>query len=139
MTKLREYVERLFKREPHQKETVEQIIEMLQEKVDDLVDAGLEEDEAIDRAILEFGDYEDYYIPTLEKEKRRYKRLKTMHHYRNDLLFAGLATLIIIGMLVLLNVLYIDQFGPWSIFPSLALLFWPLSLLYKWLNRRSGD
>lgn len=139
MNDLRTYVERLFKKQPHQRDTIEHIIEMLEEKVEDLIERGIEEEAAIHQTILEFGDYDDYYIPSLEWEKRRYKYLKTLEHYRNDLLFSILSTVILIGMLVALNVLYLDQFGPWSVFPSLGLLFWPLSILYKWLNRRGGS
>ena len=138
MQEIEKYVHRLFKNTPHQEATVNQIIEMLCEKVEDLKEAGFTEKDAVHKSIVEFGDLEDYYIPSIDKEKRRYKRIKTIQHYRNDLLFASLSTCIIVGILAGVNLIYFRNLGYWFIIPSLGLLFWPLSLLYKLLNRK-GD
>ena len=138
MQEIKEYVHRLFKHTRHQQETINQIIEMLVEKVEDLKETGFSERDAIHKTIVEFGDLEDYYIPTMEREKRRYKRKKTIQHYRNDLLFASFSTCIIIGILAIVNIFYFRDYGYWFIIPSLGLLFWPLSLLYKLLNKK-GD
>lgn len=136
MKEIDQFVKRLFKKEPPQKENLNIIKEMLYEKVEDLKDAGLSEKAAIDKTITEFGDLEDFYLPNVEKEKKRYKRQKTIRHYKNDLLFASLSTLIIIAILFTVNINYFRSYGWWFIVASLGVLFWPLSILYKFLNKK---
>ena len=136
MDPIRNFVTRLFKNLPPQKETEEYIIQVLTEKFEDLKESGLSEEEALNQTILEFGDADDYYLPSLEKEKKRYKRLKTLSHYTNDLVFASLGALLSIAIVITINILYLSQYGAWSAIVSIAILFWPLSIFYRWLNQR---
>ena len=136
MDPIRNFVTRLFKNLPPQKETEDYIIQVLTEKVEDLKESGMNEEEAINQTILEFGDADDYYLPTLDKEKKRYKRLKTLSHYTNDLVFASLGALLSIAIVITINILYLSEYGAWSAIVSIAILFWPLSIFYRWLNQR---
>ncbi len=142
MQAIKDFVERMFKAKKttrEDQETIDVLIQMLNEKVEDLKEQGLSESDAIDKTIAEFGDADDYYHPHMEREKRRHKRNKTINHYKNDLLFASLSTLLIIAMMTFINIAlnyYYDVWVLWFIIPSLGILFWPLSLLYKLLNRR---
>ena len=136
MDPIRNFVQRLFKNLPPQKETESYIIQVLNEKFEDLKESGLSEEDALNQTILEFGDADDYYLPSLEKEKKRYKRLKTIHHYTNDLVFASLGSLLIMAIAITVNILYLSEFGAWSSIVSIAVLFWPLSIFYRWLNQR---
>ena len=136
MEPIRKFIHRLFKDQPPQKPTEDYLIERLEEKVEDLKESGLSLEEATHQAIMEFGDVDDYYLPSLDKEKRRYQRYKTVRHYLNDLVFSSLASLLIIIILVLVNILYLNDFGPWSAVGGAAILFWPLSIFYRWLNHR---
>ena len=136
MEPIRKFIHRLFKDQPPQKPTEDYLIERLEEKVEDLKESGLSLEEATHQAIMEFGDVDDYYLPSLDKEKRRYQRYKTVRHYLNDLVFSSLASLLIIIILVLVNILYLNDFGPWSAVVGAAILFWPLSIFYRWLNHR---
>lgn len=136
MDPIHEFVKRLFKDQPKQKEIEDYIIHALEEKVEDLKESGLSEDEAINQSILEFGDADDYYLPTLGKEKKRYKRRKTVEHYLNDLVFAVIGALLSIAIVVMINVLYITEYGAWSAVVSIGILFWPLTIFYRWLNKR---
>ena len=136
MEPISNFVTRLFKNLPPQKETEEYIIQVLTEKFEDLKESGLSEEEALNQTILEFGDADDYYLPSLEKEKKRYKRLKTLTHYTNDLVFASLGALLSIAIVITINILYLSQYGAWSAIVSIAILFWPLSIFYRWLNQR---
>lgn len=141
MKKIEQFVKRLFKKQPsteENKETIQVLIEMLIEKVEDLEEQGLSQEEAIDKTIIEFGELDDFYHPQMDKEKRRYKRQKTVNHYRNDLLFSAISSVLIIGIIIFVNVQYFWEYGPWFIVPTLGILFWPLSLLYKLLNKK-GD
>lgn len=140
MKEIKNFVNQLFKRyekTPETLETIDKLNEMLNEKVEDLIEQGLEREEAIHKTIVDFGELDPIYEDILKKEKRRYKRQKTMNHYRNDLLFASLSSLFIIGLLLFVNLQYITDYGMWFIIPSIGLLFWPLSLLYKLLNKRN--
>ena len=117
-----------------------QLKEMLYEKVDDLQkEEGLSESQAIERTIEEFGDENDYSLKSIEKAKRAHARHKTVVHYQNDLLFAGLATALIAAIVFIINYVFVEDWYPWAaIIITLGVLFWPLSLFYKLLNRR-GD
>ena len=136
MDPIRNFVKRLFKNQPPQIETEEYIIQALSEKLEDLKDSGLSDEEALNKTIMEFGDAEDFYLPTLTKEKKRFKRLKTIEHYTNDLVFASLGAMLSIAIVITLNTLYITDYGPWSAVVSIGILFWPLSIFYRWLNKR---
>lgn len=138
MKQIKNFVNHTFK--DIDKDKREEIIQLvtvsLIEKVEDLIDSGLTEKEAIDRAVTEFGTAEDYFnqsIKIAEKERRQ----KTLRHYGNDLLFSGVGSAIVIGI-----ILYIDfKYTPhilWSIIPSIAILFWPLAVLYNLLNKRAN-
>ncbi len=142
MKEIEQFVNRLFSsktQSKEDKETVPILIEMLEEKVEDLKEEGMNESDAIDKTIAEFGEIDDYYHPHMDKEKRRHKRQKTIEHYKNDLLFSALSTAIIIAIIGFVNLYYFPQYGPWFIVPALGILFWPLSLLYKLLNKKGEN
>ena len=143
MKTIERFVKRMFKEtNPRQgdRDAMQKMIEMLTEKVEDLKESGMAEEEAIHKTIVEFGEIDAYFMPAVRRETRRYKRQKTVRHYRNDLLFSALASVLIIAVFALINVFYIpfDTYGPWFVIPAAGVLFWPLSLLYKWLNKK-GD
>lgn len=141
MKAIETFVKQLFKRKFKNVEDDDaqaKLIEMLKEKVEDLKESGLDEKEAIHKAIVEFGELDDYYKPFADKEVRRYKRNKTIRHYTNDLLFSLIASALIIGILIFVNLYYIkpNVAGHWFVIPSLGILFWPAALLYKLLNKK---
>ena len=138
MKQIKNFVKHTFK--DIDKEKREEIIQLvtvsLIEKVEDLIESGLTEKEAIDRAVTEFGTAEDYFNQSIKIAKKE-RRQKTLRHYGNDLLFSGVGSAIVIGI-----ILYIDfRYTPhilWSIIPSIAILFWPLAVLYNLLNKRAN-
>ncbi|TVP95437.1 MAG: hypothetical protein EA374_03905 [Acholeplasmatales bacterium] len=141
MKTIERFVNRMFKQTKMKQadgEAAQKMIEMLKEKVEDLKENGMDEDEAIQKTIVEFGEIDAFFMPAVRRETRRYKRHKTVHHYRNDLLFSALASLLIIGIFALINIFYLPfvDYGPWFVIPAAGVLFWPLSLLYKWLNKK---
>ncbi|PAT02048.1 hypothetical protein CI105_04075 [Candidatus Izimaplasma bacterium ZiA1] len=138
MRHIENFVKNIFKDMPksqQKEEIIKNTIISLMEKVEDLMEKGLSEQEATDKAVIEFGTIEDYYDDVKKKEKRE-KRIKTIKHYQNDLFFSVVATIIIIAILAFVNFSY--STGYWFVLPSLGLLFWPLALLYKLFNKR-GD
>ncbi len=142
MKSIEQFIKRVFKHNPPKDQSIEQLVEMLEEKVEDLKEEGYDEEDAIDKTIKEFGDLEDYDLPDMEKEKRRHMRIKTIKHHRNTLLFSGISSALIIALSLFLNFVLFRDLGvlsePWSPVVAIGVLFWPLSLLYKLLNKK-GD
>ncbi len=140
MKDIDKFVQRVFKESPPKDQSAEKLSEMLKEKVEDLKEEGYSEAQAIDRAIGEFGEAEDYHDPALDREKRRHQRFLTIKRHRNALLFAALASLLIISILLLVNFVLLRDHEtlshPWSLIVSIGVLFWPLSLLYRLLNKK---
>lgn len=138
MKQIINFVKNTFKDFPKEgrDEIILSVTESLLEKVEDLIDGGLEEQEAIDKAVTEFGDAEDYF-EKVEKKEKRARRFKTLKHYRNDLMFSCVSTIIIISVLVFVNLYYAGD-TLWFVIPALALLFWPLSVLYHLLNKKES-
>jgi uncharacterized protein (UPF0305 family) len=137
MKRIKNFVKNTFKNYPkaERDELIESITEMLIEKVEDLMDKGYSKEDAIDKTVLEFGTVEDYE----EKPKRMKMRLqveKTIRHYRNDMLFSLLGSIIIIGMLLFTNLHFSGNEVLWFVLPALAVLWWPLATLYRYLNKR---
>ena len=140
MKQIMNFVKNTFKDLPKEQgrdEIILSVTETLLEKVEDLVESGMSEQEAIDKTVLEFGSVEDY-LERASKQERKEKRRKTINHYRNDLFFSIVASLIIVGILAYINFYW---FGGtiWFVIPALALLFWPLSVLYHLLNKHATN
>lgn len=136
MKRIKNFVKNTFKNYPKEQrdELIESITEMLVEKVEDLVEHGYSLDDAIDKTVLEFGNVEDYEV--VSPTKKRFK-MKKLAHYKNDVMFSIVSIIIIIGMLAYVN--YISTDIMWFVIPSLALLFWPLSTIYRYLNRKGSE
>jgi hypothetical protein len=138
MKQIKNFVKNTFKGVEKDKrdEITQSVTELLIEKVEDLIESGLSEQEAIDKAVVEFGTLEDYFDDSIKKAKKE-KRQKTLRHYGNDLLFSGVGSAIVIGILAFVNLYYVPD-TLWFVIPSIAILFWPLSILYNLLNKRAN-
>jgi hypothetical protein len=138
MKRIHNFVKNTFKKLPiDQKEVViERVTQILTEKVEDLMEQGLSLDEAVDKTVIEFGEPEDFY-DAIDPSMARNAKNKNLKHYRNDLLFSALGSVIIIGMLIFTNLTYMEDII-WFVLPSLAVLWWPLALLYRYLNQKAG-
>lgn len=139
MKRIVNFVKNTFKNVPKEEreEIVEKVTQILMEKVEDLQEAGLTLDEAIDKTVLEFGSADDYFKHSW-RPKDLLKRMKPIRHYRNDLLFSAIGALIIIGMLIFTNLYYTRELI-WFVLPALAVLWWPLAVLYRFLNKKEGN
>jgi len=138
MKRIKNFVKNTFKDVDKVKrdEIILTVTESLTEKVEDLIETGLTEKEAIDKAVIEFGTVEDYFNESIKFEKK-IKRYKTLSHYRNDLLFSVVGSAIIIGIVIYTN-LYFTPDILWSVIPAIGILYWPLAILYTLLNKRSN-
>jgi len=138
MKAIKNFVKNTFKDIPKEKreEVIDNVTESLVEKVEDLIEQGLTEQEAIDKTVMEFGSVEDYFEEEIKPEGKT-KILKTIYHYRNDLLFSICSAAIIIGILIFANLYYFPSVI-WFVIPSLAVLFWPLAIMYNLLNKKEN-
>jgi len=136
MKRIENFVKHTFKDIPKEGkvEIIETVTLSLTEKVEDLMEAGMSKQAAIDKTVLEFGTAEDFFDFT-EKRSKKEKRRKTINHYKNDLLFSIVGSIITISIIVYIN-LYFFPSKLWSVIPAIGILWWPLAILYKLLNKR---
>lgn len=139
MKQIENFVKNIFKKIPkdsQRDEIVNNVTISLIEKVEDLMEVGLSEQEAIDKTVIEFGTVEDYFV-NYNKRIKKEKRSKTIKHYRNDLMFSVVSSVLIVAILATVNFSYTPD-NLWFFVPSIAVLWWPLVLLYRLMNKR-GD
>ncbi len=134
MNKIKTFVSNLLKdflNDEDKKELIEILTTSLEEKVDDLVEEGTPLEEAIDRSIKEFGDASDVLeaYPEINKKNSQIKKRK------NQLLFSIWGYIIIVGLTIFINFTFYEFFDKilWFVIVIIALLFWPLTMLYRYL------
>lgn len=140
MKKIENFVKHTFKNIPKEgkAELIKDVTTSLIEKVEDLVQAGLTEQSAIDKTVVEFGTVEDFFdVPQQQPQTKKEKRRKTINHYKNDLMFSVVGSIITIGILAYVNIYFQHEFL-WFVIPSIAILWWPLAILYNLLNKREN-
>ncbi len=133
MKKIKSHVDRLFKDVPdsEEKEILKQeIIENLEEKVQDLIKQGKEEEDAINKAIIDFGDIEEIKVELTVRRQPIKKNL-----YKLNLSFSIWASILIIALFVFTN-LYYSPTVIWFVFPTFVVLWWPLSMFFYWLRNK---
>ncbi|MED4455762.1 permease prefix domain 1-containing protein [Metabacillus fastidiosus] len=128
MKKLHDHVDELFKdiADSEQKTAIKQeVLENLEEKVWDLMEQGKEEEDAINKAIVDFGDIGDL------KNELGVKQQKRKNNIKLNLGYSIWASLLIIAFFVFINVYY-SPHVIWFVYPTFAVLWWPLTMYFKW-------
>lgn len=128
MKKLKSHVDELFKdvQDSEQKKAIKQeVLENLEEKVWDLIAQGKEEEDAINKAIVEFGDIED-----LKKELGVNQQDKK-NNAKLNLGYSIWGSLLIIALFIFINVSYSPN-NIWFVYPTFLVLWWPLTMYFKW-------
>ncbi len=135
MKTIQEHVDALFREIPdsERKEALKrEIVDNLQEKVADLMAQGKAEEDAIYRAIVEFGDISDI------RDELRGTQTAPLSNRSNigyKLGFSIAGSSLIIALVLFIN-LYITPSFLWCIFPIFGVLWWPLSMFFKWMRYR---
>jgi hypothetical protein len=132
MKRIEQYVDGLFAEIPDSERKTglrNEIVQNLNEKVTDLMAAGKAEDDAVNKAIVEFGDISDIKA-----------ELAGQQPVKKD--GAGLAlgfsicgAALVIGLCAFIN-FYYNPAVIWFVYPTFAVLWWPLALFYHWLGKR---
>ncbi len=135
MNKIKKFVSKLLKdyfNDTDKKELIEILTTSLEEKVEDLVEQGTPVDEAIDRSIKEFGSTED----VLDAFSDQASQLKSqmLKKRKSQFSFSIFSYLIIIGLVVFLNLTFIEFFKNflWFVIVAIGLLFWPTIMAYRY-------
>ena len=133
MNNIKKFVTKILKgflNDEDKKELIEILTTSLEEKVDDLVELGATREEAIKQSIQEFGDESDV-LEVLSK----YENREIIKYRLNKLMFSSLAYIIITGLTIYVNYQFVPTYN-WFLFVAIGLLFWPLTMLYLYLNVR---
>jgi hypothetical protein len=133
LKQLANHVENLFKDVPaSEKKTaiMEEVLQNLEEKVWDLMEQGKEEEDAINKAIVEFGDIED-----LKQELGTKQPTKNHNMTKLNLGYSIWASILIISLFVFIN-FYYSPHVIWFIYPTFAVLWWPLTMFFIWKKRK---
>ena len=134
MNKIKSFISKLLKdyfNDEDKKELINMLTISLQEKVDDLVEQGTPIDEAIERSIQEFGDTEDVLSAFPSSKQKAVLKQKR----KSQFIFSVFGYLIIVGLAIFVNFTFLPFFGRilWFVIVCLGLLFWPITMLYRYL------
>lgn len=139
MITIKNYVEGLFEDTPdssEKEEIMQEIILNLDEKVQDLIEQGKDEEDAINKSIVDFGDASEIkkgLSSTLLPQHIRNR--DKPRNYINNLWFSIWASILIIGLFLFIN-FYYSPGVIWFVYPVFAILWWPLGSFFSWLNNR---
>lgn len=135
MNSIKRFVSNLLKdmfSDEDKKELIEILTTSLEEKVEDLVEQGIAKEEAIKKSIQEFGSAEDVLDAFPEKSDKKRNMIKQR---KTQLLFSIFGYLIVGGISIFINLTFIDFFWNfnWFVVVLIAVLFWPLAMLYRYI------
>jgi hypothetical protein len=131
LKKINDHVEELFKDVSYSEETEAvklEIIQNLEEKVWDLMEQGKSEEDAINKAIVDFGDIGD-----LKKELGN-KKTGKKDLTKLNLGFSIWGSALIICLFIFINFYYTPH-TIWFVYPTFCILWWPLSMYFYWLRK----
>jgi hypothetical protein len=134
--KIREYVEEVFQNVPESDEKQSLLNELIldaEEKAADLMAAGKPEEDAINKALVELGDLSEIKLGLMNVPAPKTAPRKN----RNNLLYSVFGSAMIIGLMLFIN-LYYSPWTIWFVYPMFGILWWPLTMLLLYMNRREG-
>ncbi|GAJ97604.1 permease prefix domain 1-containing protein [Geomicrobium sp. JCM 19055] len=138
MKDIRAHVEHLFRDIPNSEEKEAMLHDLcwnLEEKVRDLMETGKSEEDAINKAIVEFGDAEELKAelresyPTNPSLTKRKKAKLNLH-------FSLWGSSLVILLFLFINFYYTPD-TIWFIYPTFAILWWPLAMTFVY--KRTED
>lgn len=136
---IRDYVEEMFHNVPESSEKRELLEEMIadaEEKVSDLMAAGKAEEDAVNKALVELGDLSEIKLSLLGVPSK--PGISKLNRRRNNLLYAIAGSLLVIALMLFIN-FYYSPGVIWFVYPTFAILWWPLSVLLHYMNHKEGD
>ena len=110
------------------RELMTEITQNLNEKVESLVNKGQTREQAIQKAIEDFGDIDD-----LRPELESSARITKSKNAGLALAFSIWGALLIAGLAAFINLYYTPK-AIWFVYPLFAVLWWPMSLFFRWYH-----
>nr|WP_238482781.1 permease prefix domain 1-containing protein [Lederbergia galactosidilytica] len=131
---MKNHVQSLFRDIPNseQKEALmDEVLQNLEEKVWDLMEQGKAEEDAVNKAIVDFGDIEDLKqeLGVVETKPRKNKMR------RLNLGYSLWGSSLIIALVLFIN-LYYTPHTIWFVYPTFVILWWPLTMYFSWLRNK---
>lgn len=126
-------IDKLFKNVPDSKRKKEMLLEIkqdLSDKVVDLVSQGLTENEAVQKTIDDFGD-----IGEIRRELVGSAQLTESRNLGFSLAFSIWGGIIITALFIFIN-LYYSPKAIWFVFPVFAVIWWPMSMYFRWRSKK---
>jgi hypothetical protein len=108
-------------------ELMQEITQNLNDKVAALETKGQTRDQAVKKAIEDFGDIAD-----LKKELENSAKLTRSKNAGLTLAFSIWGAVLITGLVLFINFYYTPQ-EIWFVYPLFAVIWWPMSLFFRWL------
>ncbi|WP_100488078.1 permease prefix domain 1-containing protein [Sporolactobacillus pectinivorans] len=138
MKRLNAYIDKAFENIPKSEQAdqaKEEIIRDLEEKVADLMEEGKSQEDAINKAIVEFGDIDEIKqeLDLPDHPSRRKQELA-----RLNLGFSIWGSILVITLSVFINFYYSPHII-WFIYPTFGIAWWPLSMFYNWYRKKVED
>ncbi|MFD2628117.1 permease prefix domain 1-containing protein [Oceanobacillus kapialis] len=136
MKKIRDYVNELFRDIPEsdRKEAVmDEVVQNLEEKVWDLMDQGKAEEDAINKAIVDFGDIEELKRELAVNPPDNQIAKKDMTKLNLGYSIWGFS--LITALFVFINFYYTPKVI-WFVYPAFVLAWWPLTMYFHWLRKK---
>lgn len=142
MKTIRSHVDHLFRNVPQSRQTTlmkEEIIENLEEKVLDLIEHGKNEEDAINKAIVDFGDIDDITAEVeIEQDEVDEPLIRKKRHPKLNLGFSLWGSFLIIALFVFINYYYTPN-TIWFVYPTFVVLWWPLAMFYYWRRHKGAE
>jgi len=137
MKRINDYVAGLFadlKDSPEKESIVQELVMNLEEKVQDLMEQGKAEEDAVNKALVDLGDVSEIKssLVSVGQETRNKKQI----NYANRMWFSIWASVLIIGLVLFMN-FYYSPHRIWFVYPAFAVLWWPLGAVFSWLNHKN--
>ena len=137
MKRLRNHVNKLFKdipESPRKNIIKQEVLKNLEEKVFDLMGQGKAEEDAKNKAIVEFGDIDDL---TKELDLTQPPHKKSRRITKLYLEYSIWGSILIIALFISINFYYIPNVI-WFMYPTFVVLCWPLAMYFKWMKMKKG-
>lgn len=132
MEKLTEYVTHAFRGVPKSErktQLIQEIVQDLEEKVQDLISQGKTEEDAVNKALIDFGDFDD-----IRQELLGAQPLEPPRRRPGIALGFSLCGSALIIILALFINFYYTPGHIWFVYPTIGVLWWPLVMFFRWLR-----
>lgn len=133
MSEIESHINQLFAEIPdsNRKEEIKlEITQNLSEKVEDLVSRGQSREEAVKKALDDFGDIDD-----LKNELESSAKLTKSKKLGLSLAFSIWGSALITALVLFINFYYTPH-NIWFVYPVFAVIWWPMALFFQWYRNK---